>query len=135
MSTTTSTSNSPEKPSIARNMWLAGIGLYATAFEQARDKVSGIRKTRQLFVKDLVNRGQSIEEATQDQVVRYKQEARGELDARIAAVRNTLVESVLSTGKTTGIETLQKENTALKRKVKRLSTKVEKLESTQAVKV
>lgn len=62
-------SSKPENAAdLARNIWLAGLGAYGKAWDQAQDRLEKAEKDTAKLFDDLVSKGQKIEKETQKKV-------------------------------------------------------------------
>ena len=62
--------NTPEKNNdIARNIWLAGLGAYGRAFDEAMNRYEQASKDTPKLFKDLVKRGEQLETSTRNKVI------------------------------------------------------------------
>ncbi len=64
---------------VARNIWLAGLGVYSKSLEEAQD-LNG--KTNALF-DELVERGRAVESETKQKVAKTTEAARDSVDTRV----------------------------------------------------
>ncbi len=51
---------------IAKNIWLAGLGAYGKAFDEAQDRLDKASKEPPRLFKDLVKKGEELEDEVRD---------------------------------------------------------------------
>lgn len=84
------TNNTETKESLAKKIWLAGLGAYGQGFSEAIDQYTKVnKKSCQLFT-ELVNKGQEIEKLTKDKLVKAKSQSSETLEQSISQVRSKL---------------------------------------------
>jgi polyhydroxyalkanoate synthesis regulator phasin len=101
---------------IARNIWLAGLGAYGRAFDEAVNRVKKGSKDSPKLFKDLVKRGQALEEDAREKVQQSDiVRTTSSLEERIKRVRANL--SFGPIGLRDDIERLEHKIDALSRKI------------------
>ena len=103
---------------IAKNIWLAGVGAYGKAVEDAQDRIEKAMEPPKLF-KDLVKAGAALEEDARE-ALEASSAARQSVEDRIARVRENFQGQ-----RPARIEDVA----ALAKKVDQLSRKIDKLTS------
>ena len=104
----------------ARNIWLAGLGAYGRAFDEAVNRYEKASKDSPKLFKDLVKRGQALEQDARKKVHhRDIGRATSSIEERIKRVRANLSFGPLSLRD--DIERLEHKIDALSRKIDRLS--------------
>ena len=83
--------NVSEKASeIAKNIWLAGLGAYGKAFDEAQDRLDRLDKASKepprLF-KDLVKKGEELEDEVKDSLASMRKSSAHSVEERIRKVR------------------------------------------------
>lgn len=78
------------KESLAKKIWLAGLGAYGQGFSEAIDRYSKVNKKSQELFAELVNKGQEIETHTRDKLVYVKSQSSESLEQSINQVREKL---------------------------------------------
>lgn len=106
---------------IARNIWLAGLGAYGRAFDEAVNRYEKASKDSPKLFKDLVKRGQDLENGAREKV-HHSDIGRttSSLEERLKRVRANL--SFGPIGLRDDIERLEHKIDALSRKIDRLGT-------------
>lgn len=105
---------------IARNIWLAGLGAYGRAFDEAVHRYEKASKDSPKLFKDLVKRGQELEKDARTKV--HKNDlvrTTSSLEDRIKRVRANLTFGPI--GIRDDIERLEKKIDALSRKLDRIA--------------
>jgi hypothetical protein len=81
---------------LAKNIWLAGLGAYGKAFDEAQgtyqkvtDKVKQAQESTKMF-DDLVEKGKELEGETQGQLQEVKEKANVNLEERLSKVKESL---------------------------------------------
>jgi polyhydroxyalkanoate synthesis regulator phasin len=116
---------------LARNIWLAGLGAYGKAWDQAQDRFHQTEKDTAKLFEDLVSKGQKLEEETQKKVQEVADITQSfSIEDRIQKVRDSFGLSATS-GDTGSIDTLKEEIAALQKQVKKLNAEVGKLKKDQ----
>jgi polyhydroxyalkanoate synthesis regulator phasin len=78
------------RESIAKKIWLAGLGAYGQRFDDAVEQYNKVNeKTSQLFT-ELVNKGTAFEELTRNKIEEVKSHSTESIDQRVSAVRQKL---------------------------------------------
>lgn len=114
--------NSPEKNSdIARSIWLAGLGAYGRAFDEAMNRYEQASKDTPKLFMELVKRGEQLETSTRNKVIPKDQSrSSSSLEDRLRKVRQNL-----GLGNMAGrqdIERIEQQLTMLNAKIDRLLT-------------
>jgi polyhydroxyalkanoate synthesis regulator phasin len=75
---------------IAKNIWLAGLGAYGKAFDEAQDRLDRLDKASKepprLF-KDLVKKGEELEDEVKDSLASMRKSSTHSVEERIRKVR------------------------------------------------
>ncbi len=80
-------SNVSDKASeIAKNIWLAGLGAYGRAFDEAQERIDKATKPPRLF-KDLVKKGAKLEDEVKDSLANIRKSRTSSVEERISKVR------------------------------------------------
>ena len=86
----TSTDSTEAKESLAKKIWLAGLGAYGQGFDEALEQYNKVNeKTSQLFG-DLVKKGSDLEDKTRSKLEEVKIQSSNSLDQRVNAIREKL---------------------------------------------
>ncbi len=105
---------------IARNIWLAGLGAYGRAFDEAVNRYEKASKDSPKLFKDLVKRGQELEDETRSKVNKSDLvKTTTTLEDRLKKVRANL--SFGSPGLKEDIERLERKIDGLNDKLDRLA--------------
>lgn len=81
-------SNVSDKASeIAKNIWLAGLGAYGKAFDEAQDRLDKASKEPPRLFKDLVKKGEELEEDVRDSLSTIRKTSASSVEERIKKVR------------------------------------------------
>lgn len=78
---------------LAKKIWLAGLGAYGKAYDEAREQVDHLGDNSTKFFDELVSKGRKLEGSTQKTVKQVKSKASKathSLEDRIAKVRESL---------------------------------------------
>lgn len=75
---------------LAKNIWLAGLGAYGKAFDEAQGRYEKVSKETTRLFDDLVDKGRSLETETSDIIHEAKERSSSSLDDRITKVRQSL---------------------------------------------
>lgn len=102
---------------IAKNIWLAGVGAYGKAVEDAQDKLEKAMEPPKLF-RDLVKAGAALEDEAKD-VLQSSAAARSSVEERISRVRENF--HMQRPARIEDVTALSKKVDQLTRKVDRLS--------------
>lgn len=103
---------------IAKNIWLAGVGAYGKAVEDAQGRLEKAMEPPKLF-KDLVKAGTALEEDARDAARETTATARHSVEERIHRVRENF--QMQKPARMEDIATLQKKVEQLTRKVDKLN--------------
>jgi homoserine dehydrogenase len=86
----TSPESTEDKESLAKKIWLAGLGAYGQGFDEALEQYNKVNeKTTELF-SDLVKKGNRLEEKTRSKLKEVKTHSTETIDQRIGSVRDKL---------------------------------------------
>jgi predicted nuclease with TOPRIM domain len=81
-------SNVSDKASeIAKNIWLAGLGAYGKAFDEAHDRLDKVSKEPERLFKDLVEKGTKLEDEVKDSLSTIRKSSASSVEERIKKVR------------------------------------------------
>ena len=81
-------SNVSDKASeIAKNIWLAGLGAYGKAFDEAQDRLDKASKEPPRLFKDLVRKGEELEDEVRDSLASIRKSSASSVEERIRKVR------------------------------------------------
>ena len=81
-------SNVSDKASeIAKNIWLAGLGAYGKAFNEAHDRLDKAAKEPPRMFKDLVEKGAQLEDEVKDSLSSIRKSSASSVEERIKKVR------------------------------------------------
>ena len=72
---------------IAKNIWLAGLGAYGKAFDEAQDRLDKATKEPPRLFKDLVKKGEELEEEVRDSLASIRKTSTSSVEERIRKVR------------------------------------------------
>lgn len=75
---------------LAKNIWLAGLGAYGKAFDEAQGRYEKVSKETTRLFDELVDKGRSLEDETSDIIHEAKERSSSSLDERINKVRQSL---------------------------------------------
>lgn len=111
---------------VARNLWLAGLGVYGAAFDEAMKRSEGSRKRAEELFGTFINKGTVVEEQTRDavskardEVTKARETANLNLEGQVEKLRASLKFPFVPTA--TRVEELEAEVAALTKKVNTLS--------------
>lgn len=83
-------SNVTDKASeIAKNIWLAGLGAYGKAFDEAQGRLDKATKEPPRLFKDLVEKGAVLEDEVRDSLSTIRKTSASSVEERINKVRET----------------------------------------------
>ena len=83
-------SNVSDKASeIAKNIWLAGLGAYGKAFDEAQGRIDKVTKEPPRLFKDLVAKGARLEDEVRDSLASIRQSGTSSVEERINRVRES----------------------------------------------
>ena len=81
-------SNVSDKASeIAKNIWLAGLGAYGKAFDEAQDRLDKASKEPPRLFKDLVKKGEELEDEVRGSLATIRKSRTSSVEERIKKVR------------------------------------------------
>jgi polyhydroxyalkanoate synthesis regulator phasin len=72
---------------IAKNIWLAGLGAYGKALDQAQDRLDKVGKEPPRLFKDLVAKGEAFEDEVKETITHAKESSTSSVEERIRKVR------------------------------------------------
>ena len=75
---------------VAKSIWLAGLGAYGKAFDEAHDRYEKVSKETSRMFDELVSKGKKLEGETQDKISDVKEKSSLSIEERIHKVRNSL---------------------------------------------
>ena len=106
----------------AKNIWLAGLGAYGKAFNEAKDKLDEAAKEPPRLFRELVEKGMRLEDEVKDSISSMRKSRASSVEERINRVRESFNFSI---GR-------GDELTALHEKVDALTAKVDALSAALA---
>ncbi|MEM0954493.1 MAG: phasin family protein [Pseudomonadota bacterium] len=106
---------------IAKSIWLAGLGAYGKAFNEARDKLDGAGLEPPKLFRDLVEKGMRLEDDVRDSLSSIRKTGASTVEERINRVRESFPLS-----RTDDIDALNAKLDALVSRVDALAAVVEK---------
>ena len=74
---------------IAKNIWLAGLGAYGKAFDDAQDRLDKATREPPRLFKELVEKGSRIEDEVRDSLSNIRKSGADSVEERISRVRET----------------------------------------------
>jgi hypothetical protein len=117
-------SNVSDKASeIAKNIWLAGLGAYGKAFNEAHDRLDKAAKEPPRMFKDLVEKGAQLEDEVKDSLSNIRKSSTSSVEERIRKVRENFNLNFSSRGNE--LTEINAKLDALTRKVDALSKAVD----------
>lgn len=75
---------------IAKNIWLAGLGAYGKAFDEAQERYEKVSKDTTRMFDELVAKGKKLEGTTSTKLTNARTSTTTSLEDRIAKVRSSL---------------------------------------------
>ncbi len=75
---------------VAKNIWLAGLGAYGKAFDEAQDRYEKVSKETSRLFDDLVAKGKKLEDDTQGKFSTVKEKSNATIEERVSKVRHAL---------------------------------------------
>ncbi len=72
---------------IAKNIWLAGLGAYGKALDEAQDRLDKATKEPPRLFKDLVKKGEKLEDEVRDSLSSIQETSTSSVEERIRKVR------------------------------------------------
>ncbi len=72
---------------IAKNIWLAGLGAYGKAFDEAQGRLDRASKEPPRLFKDLVKKGERLEDEVRDSLANMRKTSTNSVEDRIRKVR------------------------------------------------
>ena len=83
---------------IAKNIWLAGLGAYGKAFDEAQGRLDKVSKEPPRLFKDLVRKGAEFEDEVRDSLASIRKTSTSSVEERIRKVRENFNLSLTSRG-------------------------------------
>lgn len=74
---------------IAKNIWLAGLGAYGKAFDDAQDRIDRAAKEPPRLFRELVEKGSKIEDEVRDSLSHIRKSSAESVEERINRVRES----------------------------------------------
>jgi hypothetical protein len=74
---------------IAKNIWLAGLGAYGKAFDDAQDRIDRAAKEPPRLFRELVEKGSKIEDEVRDSLSNIRKSSAVSVEERINKVRES----------------------------------------------
>jgi len=74
---------------MAKNIWLAGLGAYGKAFNEARDKIDNASLEPPRLFRDLVEKGMRLEDEVRDSLSSIRKSGTSTVEERIQRVRES----------------------------------------------
>ncbi|MEE4662079.1 MAG: phasin family protein [Halieaceae bacterium] len=74
---------------MAKNIWLAGLGAYGKAFNEARDKIDNASLEPPRLFRDLVEKGMRLEDEVRDSLSSIRKTGTSTVEERIQRVRES----------------------------------------------
>jgi len=75
---------------IAKSIWLAGLGAYGKAFDEAQERYEKVSKDTTRMFDELVAKGKKLEDTTSTKLSNARNSTTTSLEERIAKVRHNL---------------------------------------------
>ena len=72
---------------IAKNIWLAGLGAYGKAIDEAQDRLEKVTKEPPRLFKDLVKKGEALEQEVKETLSSAREFSSNTVEERIRKVR------------------------------------------------
>jgi len=92
-------SNVSDKASeIAKNIWLAGLGAYGKAFDEAQDRLEQAAKEPSRFFKDLVKKGSRLEGEVKGSLTNIRKSRAGSVEERIGRIKENFNLNLIDRG-------------------------------------
>ena len=108
---------------IAKNIWLAGLGAYGKAFDEAQDRLDKASKEPPRLFKDLVKKGEELEDEVRESLSTIRKESTSSVEERINKVRENFN---LNFGRGSDLAEIKTKLDTLTAKVDALSRKLDK---------
>lgn len=80
-------SRSDKASDVAKSIWLAGLGAYGKAFNDARDKIDGAGLEPPRLFRELVEKGSRLEDDVRDSLSNIRKSSASSVEERINRVR------------------------------------------------
>jgi hypothetical protein len=92
-------SNVSDKASeIAKNIWLAGLGAYGKAFDEAHDRLDKVSKEPERLFRDLVEKGTRLEDEVKGSLTNIRKSSTSSVEDRIKKVRENFNLNLINRG-------------------------------------
>lgn len=75
---------------VAKNIWLAGLGAYGKAFDEAQIRYEKVSKETSRLFDDLVAKGKKLENETSEKITEAKDKSSSGIEERLSKVRQSL---------------------------------------------
>lgn len=120
---------------IAKSIWLAGLGAYGKAFDEAQVRYEkATRKTPELF-DELVEKGSKLDEQARDAITESRKVSATTIEDRIEKMRQSLsISNLVGSGDKADIASLHKKVDALSDKIDALAALVVSMQAAPAKK-
>ncbi|MEH6548707.1 MAG: phasin family protein [Pseudomonadales bacterium] len=127
--TTSKVSPTDKAGDIAKNIWLAGLGAYGKAYDEAASRLEKASKDTPKLFHDLVQKGEKLEankpeEIEESSINKIHKNARADIEERIEKMKQSLDITRLFSSPETDIERLEAKLDALTEKVELLAAAV-----------
>lgn len=83
---------------IAKNIWLAGLGAYGKAFDEAHNRLDKATKEPPRLFKDLVKKGSRLEDDVKDSLANIRKSSASSVEERIKKVRENFNVNLVTRG-------------------------------------
>ena len=110
---------------IAKNIWLAGLGAYGKAVDDAQDRLERVTRQPPRLFRDLVKKGEALEEEVRESLSNARDASRESVEERIRRVRENFRFSAETHGE--DLAAIHDKLDALTKKVNALTKKVDAL--------
>lgn len=92
------TNVSDKASEIAKNIWLAGLGAYGKAFDEAQGRLDKASKEPERLFRDLVEKGSKLEDEVKDSLSSIRKSSASSVEERIKKVRENFNLNLVSRG-------------------------------------
>ena len=114
---------------LARNIWLAGLGAYGRAWDEAQGTIQKVEKETAKLFEDLVAKGEKLEQETEQKVREVAEvSANFSIEDRLTKIRESFGFSPSAGVDTGAMESLTEEVQSLTKKVEALTGEIRKLQ-------
>ena len=110
---------------IAKNIWLAGLGAYGKAVDDAQDRLERVTRQPPRLFRDLVKKGEALEEEVRESLSNARDAGRESVEERIRRVRENF--SFSTESQSEDLAAILDKLDALTKKVNALTKKVDAL--------